>query len=104
MAPPLLLSSSRVLACLLALFALLLPLRAAGRFKRLDRRLGDLSYPLYLNHYAVGIAAASLAPRLGWMLFAVTVVAAVLLAAVTERLVDRPIRALRDRVRRSRLS
>jgi peptidoglycan/LPS O-acetylase OafA/YrhL len=88
-----------VLACLLALFAWLLPRRAAGRSKRVDRRLGDLSYPLYLNHYAVGIAAASLAPRLGWPPFAVAVVASVLLAAAAERLVDRPIRALRDRIR-----
>jgi peptidoglycan/LPS O-acetylase OafA/YrhL len=88
-----------VLAILLGLFAWLLPRGAAGRFKRLDRRLGDLSYPLYLNHYAVGIAAASLAPRAGWPLFAVTALAAIVLAAAAERLVDRPIRALRDRVR-----
>ena len=88
-----------VLAFLLGLLAWLLPRGAEGRFKRLDRRLGDLSYPLYLNHYAVGIAAASLAPRSGWPLFAVTVLASVLLAAAAERLVDRPIRGLRDRVR-----
>ena len=88
-----------VLAFLLGLLAWLLPRRAAGRFKRLDSRLGNLSYPLYLNHYAVGIATASLAPWPGWLLFTVAMLASVLLAATAERLVDRPIRALRDRVR-----
>jgi len=96
---PLLAIQFPVLAVLLGLFAWLLPRGAHGARKRLDHRLGDLSYPLYLNHYAVGIAAASLAPRPGWKLFALTFLAAMLLAAAAEHLVERPIRALRDRIR-----
>jgi peptidoglycan/LPS O-acetylase OafA/YrhL len=96
---PLLAIQFPVLAVLLGLFAWLLARGASGRNKRLDRSLGDLSYPLYLNHYAVGIAAASLAPKAGWALFALSFLAAVLLAAAAERAVDRPIRALRDRIR-----
>ncbi len=88
-----------ILALLLALFAWLLTKAAAGGHKRLDRRLGDLSYPLYLNHYAVGIAASSLLPRLGWTLYIVSIAAAVLLSAAAERLVDRPVRVLRNRIR-----
>jgi peptidoglycan/LPS O-acetylase OafA/YrhL len=89
-----------LLAILLALFAwLVTPRLAAGRRKRLDRRLGDLSYPLYLNHYVVGILATSLAPRASLGLYAGAVVVAVLLAVCAERLVDRPLRRVRDRIR-----
>jgi peptidoglycan/LPS O-acetylase OafA/YrhL len=89
-----------LLAMLLALFAWLVSRRlTAGPRKRLDRRLGDLSYPLYLNHYAVGVLATSLAPRPSLALYAGGVMAAVLLAACAERLVDRPLRRARDRIR-----
>jgi len=89
-----------LLALLLALFAWLVTRRlAAGLRKRLDRRLGDLSYPLYLNHYAVGILATSLAPRASLVLYAGAVMAALLLAVCAERLVDRRLRRVRDRIR-----
>jgi peptidoglycan/LPS O-acetylase OafA/YrhL len=88
-----------VLGALAALLAWLLGRGAQGARKAVDRRLGDLSYPLYLNHYAVGIAMGSLAPALGWGLFAVALVLSLLLAAVAERLVEHPMRAIRDRIR-----
>ena len=88
-----------LLAVLLLLFAWL---ARAGRVpwrRHLDRRLGDLSYPLYLNHYVIGIVASSLARRESIGLFAVAMIGAVGLAALAERLVDRPLRRFRDRVR-----
>jgi peptidoglycan/LPS O-acetylase OafA/YrhL len=88
-----------LLAALLSLFAWLVTRRVAGPGKSWDRRLGDLSYPLYLNHYVVGILATSLAPQVGVALYAASVAGAVVLAAVAERVVDRPLRRLRDRVR-----
>lgn len=54
-------------ALLLALLcAAIMPLArkgGGGRMRRIDRWLGDLSYPIYLNHYVVTIAALSLAPQ-----------------------------------------
>ena len=90
-----------VLAAILALFALLIPRTLAGAPKRLDRALGDLSYPLYLNHYVIGIAASSLIPHPGWPLFTACAAAAIGLAALAERAVERPLRALRTKIRKA---
>ena len=48
-----------LLALLLAAFAVLAASEGSRRWRALDRRLGDLSYLLYLNHYGVAIACAS---------------------------------------------
>jgi peptidoglycan/LPS O-acetylase OafA/YrhL len=96
---PWLLPQLLVLGALLGLFAWFTTRSVAGTARRIDRRLGDLSYPLYLNHYAVGIAAASLAPALGWPLYAGMLLVSLLVAAVAERLVERPLRRWRDRIR-----
>jgi peptidoglycan/LPS O-acetylase OafA/YrhL len=84
---------------LMALFVWLVTRRAAGRGRMIDRRLGDWSYPLYLNHYVVGVVATSLAPRMGVAVYLGAVVLSVGLAVAAERLVDRPLRGWRDRVR-----
>jgi len=87
------------LGALMAVFAWLVTRRATGRPRAIDRRLGDLSYPLYLNHYVVGVVATSLAPRLGVAVYAGAVVLAVGLAMAAEILVDRNLRGWRDRIR-----
>jgi peptidoglycan/LPS O-acetylase OafA/YrhL len=88
-----------VLAILLAAFSGLATRPFAGSLKCLDQRLGDLSYPLYLNHYVVGIVAMSCAGPPDWRLFGAAMVCAVTLSAVAEAGVDRPLRALRARIR-----
>lgn len=86
---------------LLALFAGLTLIRIAGRGPpaRLDRRLGELTYPLYLNHMvAISFAAAVVAtPTLPVFLAAMGFAVAVswLIAAPTEPVIAR----WRDRVR-----
>lgn len=91
---------------ILALFcacAALAGVAAPARLARLDRRLGALSYPLYLNHYALGIAVVSLTRARGPALLLGCLAAALLLAAVMTRLVDAPLTAWRNRIRRTRL-
>lgn len=90
---------------LLALFFGLALVRLPGRspLSRLDRRLGELTYPLYVNHLTVVTVAAALVPSPTPASFAVVLLAAtvfpILVALPTEPLIAR----LRDRVRGRRL-
>lgn len=79
--------------------------RSTARYDvaRIDRALGGLSYPLYLNHYAVGLLAGGLSPRLGIGLYAGALAASVALAACAERLVETPLRLARARIRQAPL-
>jgi peptidoglycan/LPS O-acetylase OafA/YrhL len=83
---------------LFAIFALLAG-QPAGRWQRLDRRLGDLSYPLYLNHYVVGIAVTDLCPVRNVAVYLASIGASVLLAAMMGGVVDGRLTGLRRRVR-----
>jgi peptidoglycan/LPS O-acetylase OafA/YrhL len=96
---PLLMRQGVVLAMLLGLFVLLAR-GEAGRWLRLDKRLGDLSYPLYLNHYVVGIVLSDLFVTRGLGIYALAILLSVGLAALMGGIVDRPLVALRNRVRR----
>lgn len=87
------------LVCLLGLFAALSVLPCPNRWRGLDRRAGDLSYALYLNHYVVGIAAASLADFQHRLLYLLAVLMSVRLAMGMSALAEAPLRAVRDRVR-----
>lgn len=49
-----------ILNSLIAILWILGHLRVSEKWKRIDRRLGDVAYPLYLSHYAVSIAILSL--------------------------------------------
>ncbi len=91
-----------LLAALLLLFIVLAE-APGGRWRRLDRRLGDLSYPLYLTHYAVGIAITGLWAQRGLAVFGVGVCVSVGVAAGMAGLVDGRLVRLRNRVRHVRL-
>ncbi len=74
--------------------------------KRLDTRLGDLSYPLYLIHYQAGLATIFVSSMLGLdlqrpslELLAITLPVSLLLAFSLSVLIDRPIERLRCRLR-----
>ena len=79
----------------------LLATMSAGRFTRIDRLLGDLSYPVYLNHFVAMPAVATWLPGLGTFgLFAVTAYALVL-SYVMYALIEPALVGLRNRVRRA---
>jgi peptidoglycan/LPS O-acetylase OafA/YrhL len=79
------------------------PRRAPSWLWRADRALGDLSYPVFLLHWTVaaGLVAAGLGgawprgPGLWWK----AALATAALAWLLHRAVERPIEALRDRLR-----
>ena len=96
---PVLAAQLGVLAVLAALFAGLTRRRAPEGWGRLDRRLGDLSYPLYLNHYAAGIALTDLTTIRGPVIYCGGLCLSIALAALMASAVDLPLRSLRDRVR-----
>lgn len=73
------------------------------RFARLDQILGDLSYPVFLCHFSVGVllAVAGLevhsAEMFWWSLVPVNV-----LAFLVHLVAERPVETLRDRIRSRR--
>ncbi|MGQ0677226.1 MAG: acyltransferase family protein [Rhodospirillales bacterium] len=70
--------------------------RAPGR---LDRRLGDLAYPLFLNHLTVGAAVRSLAPEHAPAGALIAMVLSVALAWAMERAVEPVLKSWRNRWR-----
>ncbi len=99
--PTLALQLPALAALLAAMAALAAWPRVAPRWRRLDRRLGALSYPLYLNHYAVGIALYDTIPQRSVALYATGLAASLALAWLMHRLVETPLDRLRTRVRGS---
>lgn len=97
--PTLSLQLPALAALLAAMAALAAWPRVAPRWRRLDRRLGALSYPLYLNHYAVGIALYDTLPQRTPALYAVGLALSLALAWLMHRLVEAPMDRLRTRVR-----
>lgn len=75
------------------------------RFMRLDRLLGDISYSLYLNQYAVLVAWSAFLPEArGPLAWACAVLSAVALAALLHVIVERPLIDLRRRVRQAAIN
>lgn len=73
------------------------------QWARADKLVGELSYPLYLNHYAALIAVMSLMPDRTVATQTVAIVAAVGLSWMLALAVDRPLVPLRDRWRGKRV-
>lgn len=94
-----------ILNILLVTFGALGLLRISGRAKTLDKAAGDITYPLYLNHYAISIAWLTLWPdtRPGLPSF-VGCLGACVAASCAMMLLSEPFtRRLRDRIRGVRL-
>lgn len=66
---------------------------------QIDRRLGEFSYPIYLNHFAVliGYAALDLVPSWGVMVWAP--VGSVAVSWLAMQLIEAPLKPLRNRIR-----
>ncbi|HRK25395.1 MAG TPA: acyltransferase [Beijerinckiaceae bacterium] len=89
---------------ILAACLLLLPILAreqAGRFRATDQALGDLSYPLYLNHCVLLPVVRSLAPDASVAGLLGATVAAVALSYLMLLAVEPVLTGLRDRIRGS---
>ncbi len=97
--------SEQLLIMLFLLLVLIVLIRfrpaaaTARRWKRFDRVCGDLSYPLYLNHYVVGIALFNLSSDRGFGLYAAGIALSFLVAAAMNRIVEIPLRSIRSRIR-----
>ncbi len=91
------------LPCLSVLFALLLVLARlpspSTRWRVWDRRLGELSYPLYIGHGVVLTVLASVSAARGAGPFALAVLGSLVLAMVLHAVVERPLQEVRARVR-----
>lgn len=92
-----------ILLVVAMLIFVLLTRMDAGRFTRIDRMLGDLSYPVYLNHCVLLSAARTLLPDLGGMGLLAVSLYAVVLSYAMYALVEPRLNGLRDRVRRTRM-
>ena len=78
--------------------------RSGGRLERIDSRLGDLSYPVFLAHWPVAAALVGLFPALDsdGRVFAAGFAGSVIVALLVHAFVERPVNRLRDRIRAAR--
>lgn len=93
----------------IVLCAVLVVLLTEGRLpasvpERLDRLLGDLSYPVYLSHYLAALVVVGLVPGLtaGPALFLLSLPLTLAVSAAAVVMIDRPVTAVRDTVRKGR--
>lgn len=88
---------------LLTLVMVLLMNARVPRFsKTIDRKIGDLSYPIYLQQYAILVLASVFLPQSYWTI-ALVFPAALLIAWITDWVAERPLRLVRDAVRGQKL-
>ena len=88
-----------MLAALVAAFFLLLRLNPAPSTARIDRRLGDLSYALYLNQYAVLVVFSSLSMATGAPVFVALIVCGLAVSLAMYVLIEAPLGQIRSRIR-----
>ena len=81
----------------IVLFALS-KVRVSAGAKAIDQALGNLSYPLYLNHYPVLVIFMSLG-GMGPLVQGAIVLGAVALSAVMKTLIEAPMTPARNRLR-----
>jgi peptidoglycan/LPS O-acetylase OafA/YrhL len=87
-----------LLAVLLLSIPALAKLPTSKFARKLDASLGDLSYPLYLNHFAV-LSILVIVARPSWATVAAGMVLAAAVALLAEFSTETPLRKIRDRLR-----
>ena len=87
----------------LALFAMCAFFSPLGRMRRVDKCLGDLSYPLYLNQYSALIIFTSLSFGRGYLIFFSALATAVAFSVLADLICEPVIKPLRDKIRGTRL-
>lgn len=70
--------------------------------EKIDKRLGDLTYSIYLVHWPI-VYAVTESDLLGYEAFATTVICTILISLLIFMVVERPLFVLRDSIRRIRL-
>ena len=90
-----------LLLVLLGVFAGLVFVSHVGtRWRKYDKFLGNLSYPLYLNHYVVLLLLGNLFPEnAGFELYVTMIVISLLLAAGMHYLIETRLNGIRNKVR-----
>lgn len=83
---------------LLITIPILSRIKIKSSFERTDKVIGDLSYPIYLQQFAIILAVFALAPRNPGSIGLVYLFS-IILAAVLDRLLEKPLRSVRDAVR-----
>jgi peptidoglycan/LPS O-acetylase OafA/YrhL len=99
LADPIVLAPTLATLLLPAVMIGLASVRVTARLRRLDRWLGDLSYPVYLNQYAVLIVFASLWKGVSIWKQVLAVLAVCGVAYLAKRIVETPMKGIRDRLR-----
>ncbi len=69
------------------------------RFTSVDWRLGNLSYPIYLNHWVVIVAMYTLTEGTGFAVQAVSIAASIALSWALMHAVETPLQSVRDKLR-----
>lgn len=95
--PPVLVPILIMLTCALVVIPLA-RIEVSSRLARADRAIGDLSYPLYINHYVVTIAVFSLLP-VGGVAQGAAIALSLAVSFAMMRLVEQPTAGLRARIR-----
>lgn len=72
------------------------------RLKHIDVALGNLSYPLYLNHYTIIIALYAFREK-DQMTMVIGIVISIAVAYAAHYFVEPPLKKIRDKIRRIRL-
>jgi peptidoglycan/LPS O-acetylase OafA/YrhL len=90
-------------ALLLSLLSLMIVLALARvrsvRLRRVDRFLGDLTYPLYVSHPNVMVIFLSTTVGYSYPILCVSLIAALVVAWISSLIVDPSVRKIRDTVR-----
>lgn len=85
-------------ASLMLIILILANVKLPQRLNKIDRRIGDLSFPLYLQQHAVLVLTFALLPR-SYTSVMIAFVAALLAAWISDLIIETPLRFIRDRVR-----
>jgi len=90
-----------ILALLGLLLASLIPLsrQTVPHLQSWDKRLGALSYPLYIGHGVILTALMNMTAQRNWQLYAAGMAGSLALALALNKIVEHPIARLRARVR-----
>ncbi len=84
-------------------FFFLINMRISDAAAKVDRLVGDISYPLYLQQHALILLAMTFLPQSYWTVAAIFA-ATLVVAFSADMAVEVPLRAVRDRIRGQRLT
>jgi peptidoglycan/LPS O-acetylase OafA/YrhL len=79
--------------------AILIPCEISAKLKKLDQGFGNLSYPLYLNHYALGIMLTNVTDKRGIVIYGAAIALGIALAYAMAQLTEAPLAARRQSIR-----